>query len=165
MDLIKQLSQLDDFNILHLNVAEYDVDDTKVSFGIEQLASLCLSDKLLVNEISRTVSDMNLYQLCFSFESQGDDDLVAGIPNVTLPAILLYCNKLEFILSRLAHDLLTPEEMLYGLVPKEALKEAIFTSFKVDVYAAKERSQINKVVKSVNKRAMDKAFRAGVGAL
>lgn len=61
MDLIRQLSQLDDFNILHLNVAEYDVDDTKVSFGIEQLTSLCLSDKLLVNEISRSVSDMNLY--------------------------------------------------------------------------------------------------------
>ena len=84
---------------------------------------------------------------------------------MTLPAILLYCNKLEFILSRLAHDLLTKEEMLYGLVPKEALKEAIFTSFKVDADAAKERSQLSKVVKSVNKRAMDKAFRAGVGAL
>ncbi len=51
------------------------------------------------------------------------------------------------MLSRLSNDLLTPEEIVYGLVPKEALREAIFTSFKEEAEAELELSQIRQMVK------------------
>ena len=65
--------------------------------------------------------------MCYLLE--GHPPVVNGISNVTLPALLLYCNKLELIVKRLTNDLMTSEEILYGFVPKEALSEALLMSF------------------------------------
>ena len=39
-ELIGQLCQLDEFNVLHLNSAEFDADDTKIVFAMEEFNAL-----------------------------------------------------------------------------------------------------------------------------
>ena len=46
-----------------------------------------------------------------------------------LPAVLLYAQKLELMIKRLGKDLMTSEDMLYELMPKEALRSALLTSY------------------------------------
>ena len=91
--------------------------------------------------------------------------LAPAIPNVILPAILLYASKLELILARLKNDLLTPEELLYEMVPREALREAMLTSYSPDASGDIKEDQIRKIVQTLNKKALDKAFNSRVGAL
>ena len=162
VELVRALCQLEEFNILNLNQAEFEPNDSKVGFAITQLQNLSTSDKLLINVLSHTVTDMNLYQLCYLLEEH--PTVVNGISNVILPALLLYCNKLELIVKRLTNDLMTSEELLYGFVPKEALSEALLMSFSGEEDDS-VRIRVSKMVKQVNSRATEKAFRSGIGAL
>jgi len=73
--------------------------------------------------------------------------------------------------SRLSQDLLTPEELLYGLIPKAALSEALLMDFsgegasEDDETESKHEREIRQLLTSLNKRATEKAFKHGVGAL
>mmetsp|Transcript_30627 Transcript_30627/g.40760 ORF Transcript_30627/g.40760 Transcript_30627/m.40760 type:complete len:134 (+) Transcript_30627:253-654(+) len=61
VDLTKSLSHLEEFNVLHLNSSEFDADDSKIIFAVGQFGRLSATEKLFVNELSRTVTDTNLY--------------------------------------------------------------------------------------------------------
>ena len=78
---------------MHLNSAEFDADDSKIVFAIAEFNALLSNEKLFINELAKAVTDTNLYQLCFTLESY-DTQIVPGVANIVLPAILLYCNKL-----------------------------------------------------------------------
>ena len=149
--------------MLHLNCREFDPDESKLAFAIRDLALLSAPDKLFLNELSKTVTDTNLYQVSFIMESNAP--LAPAIPNVILPAILLYAYKLEFILLRLKDDLLTSEELLYDMVPREALREAMLTNYSPDACEDIKEEQIRKIVQTLNKKTLDKAFNSRVGAL
>ena len=69
VQLIGQLAQLEEFNVLHLNFNEYHPDESKLAFiAMTELTKLIPTEKLLINELSRTVTDTNIYQLCFMLE-------------------------------------------------------------------------------------------------
>lgn len=67
------------------------------------------------------------------------------------------------MISRLSHDLLTTDELLYGLVPKEALQEALLTTYtdQGDI----EEAHIVQIVRAINEKALKKAFQKGIGTL
>ena len=139
--------------MLHLNCLEFDADESKIVFAVTEFKNLPTCDKLLLNELSRAVSDSNLYQVCFLFENE--EQVAPGIPNVILPAILLYCSKLELVIARSSHNLQTSEDLLYGLLPKEALREALLMNFSEDESAVAEQgAKVAKIVAAVNKKAI-----------
>lgn len=146
-----------------MNFREYDPDESKIVFAIDELNQLVLTEKLFLNELARTITDTNMYQICFILENEAPLAQTTSIPNVILPAILLYAQKLELMIGRLAKDLLTSEDLLYDLMPKEALREALLTTYSDDTEI--DESHIRKIIQVVNRRAMDKAFKQGVGAL
>ena len=102
VNAIRQLSQLEEFNVLHLNYREYDPDESKIVFAVNELNQLSTTEKLFLNELARTVTDTNMYQICFILEAEAPLCANSAIPNVILPAILLYAQKLEFMIKRLA---------------------------------------------------------------
>ena len=54
--------------------------------------------------------------------------------------------------------------MLYGLMPKEALHEAMLTTYGADDVTIDD-VKVKKIIEGINKAAVSKAFRQGVGAL
>lgn len=148
---IRQLSQVEEFNVLHLNYREYDPDESKIVFAINELNRLSTTDKLFLNELARSITDTNMYQICFILEQEAplcSTECSTAIPNVILPAVLLYAQKLEFMISRLAKDLLTSEEQLYDLMPREALKSAMLTSYSDD--GGIDEDVVKKLVQTLN---------------
>lgn len=93
---------MEEFNVLHLNYREYDPDESKIVFAVNELNQLSTTEKLFLNELARTVTDTNMYQICFILEAEAPLCANSAIPNVILPAILLYAQKLEFMIKRLA---------------------------------------------------------------
>ena len=53
--------------------------------------------------------------------------------------------------------------MLYDLMPKEALRSALVTSYSDE--GDIDEDQVKRILQAVNRRAVDKAFKRGVGAL
>ena len=51
------------------------------------------------------------------------------------------------------------------MVPREALREAMLTSYSPDGSGDIKEDQIRKIVQTLNKKALDKAFNSRVGAL
>ena len=66
------------------------------------------------------------------------------------------------MLSRLQKDLLSDEDLLYGLVPKEALREALLQSYSADSDFEQEQEKVRKIVNKVNKAAATRAFQNGL---
>lgn len=66
------------------------------------------------------------------------------------------------MLNRLKQDLLTEEDMLYDMMPKEALRGALLMAYS----EGQSEDEIKRIIKLVNQGAIDKAFDQGhIGAL
>ena len=89
------------------------------------------------------------------------DVFAPGLQNSNIPALLLYASKLELMISRLQKDLLTPEEMLYDMLPKEAMREALLMSFVESQTDDGFEEKMRKIVQTINKGAIDKIYSNG----